>query len=192
MLVIIIISMLVGLSRGFMREFISLFSWLAAIVIAFLFVDIVAALLRPYINVPSVRTILAFGGLFAATLTIGSFINLILRWLTKHSIMGPVSRVFGLVLGFVRGSTIVTLLLLAVYLTPLPTTSEWQQSVLVPYFEPLVEELRQSLPDDSADEISTPLAVPEQQETTDNSENPPAAAVDDDDSAASPSVSDQQ
>lgn len=175
--VIVIVAMLVGLWRGFMREFISLLFWLAAIVVAFLFVDIVTALLIPYISVPSVRTILAFGGLFAAVLAIGSFINLVLRWMTKHSVLNPVSRFFGLAVGFVRGSAIVTLLLLAVYLTPFKDTSEWQQSLLVPYFEPLVAELYLSMPVDTAAAPDT-TTVPDTRLSTepDNSENTPAAA----------------
>ena len=63
-----------GFWRGFMREFISLTAWIAAFVIAFAFVDDAAAFLRPYISIPSVRTILAFGGLF-----VGLFLGLRVR-----------------------------------------------------------------------------------------------------------------
>ena len=61
------LSLIIGLWRGFLREFISLATWVSAFVVAFYFTEEAAVELTPWINIPSVRSILAFGALFLAT-----------------------------------------------------------------------------------------------------------------------------
>ena len=65
-LVIISISALISILRGFVREALSLLGWILAIWVSFTFVDEVAALLVDHISVPSVRTATAFLALFFA------------------------------------------------------------------------------------------------------------------------------
>ena len=142
----IILSMIIGLWRGFLREAISLLSWVAAFVVAFLFVEDAAAFLQPYVAIPTVRTILAFGGLFVATLVLGGLINLLVSQLVKVTGLSGTDRLLGVVFGLLRGIAVVAALLLAVSLTPLPETPWWQTSTLIPYFEPLVSWLRELLP----------------------------------------------
>ena len=150
-LAIIGLSMLVGLWRGFLREIISLLSWAAAFIIAFLFVHDAAAWLQPYIPVPSVRTILAFGGLFLATLIIGGLVNMLVGQMVKATGLSGTDRMIGILFGVLRGVVLVALLLTAVSFTPVPDDPWWQSSVLVPYFEPLVQWLRDLLPPEIMD-----------------------------------------
>ena len=147
-LVIIGLSMLIGLWRGFLREIISLLSWIAAFIIAFVFVEDAAFFLQPYIPLPSVRTVLAFGGLFIATLIIGGLVNLLVSQLVKYTGLSGTDRMIGILFGFFRGVALVTILLLAVNMTPLVKDPWWHSSVLVPYFEPLVSWLQDLLPPD--------------------------------------------
>ncbi|MFO1352445.1 MAG: CvpA family protein [Gammaproteobacteria bacterium] len=147
-LAIVGLSVVLGVWRGFMREVIALVAWVAAFLIAFIFVDVAAAALTPYVSVPSVRVILAFGGLFLITLFIGGLVNIIVAQLVKHTGLSGTDRLLGMVFGAGRGIALVALLLLLLGSTPLPKEPWWQSSVLLPYIQPLAMILRNRLPTD--------------------------------------------
>ena len=143
---IIAISVLIGIWRGFLREFISLATFVAAFVIAYFFSTETARFLEPYIGVPSVRAILAFGGLFLVTLFLGGLINLLVSQVIKHTGLSGTDRLVGLIFGAVRGAVLVGLLLMAAKFTPLPQDPWWQNSVVIPYFEPLADWMYDLIP----------------------------------------------
>jgi len=143
---IIGLSVLIGIWRGFLREFISLATWVAAFVIAYVFSTETAVFLAPYISVPSVRAVLAFGGLFLVTLFLGGLINLLLAQILKHTGLSGTDRLIGLIFGGLRGAVLIGLLLMAAKLTPLPEDPWWQQSAVIPYFEPLAEWMYDQIP----------------------------------------------
>ena len=149
-LAVMVVSVVVGLWRGFLREFISLAAWIAAFVIAFAFVGDAAAFLQPYISIPSIRTILAFGGLFVITIVLGALVNMLATRIARYSGLGIFNRIVGMFFGLVRGVALVSLLILAVRLTPVPEDPWWRTSILAPYFEPLADVLQDLLPADFA------------------------------------------
>ena len=143
---IIALSVVIGIWRGFLREFISLATWVAAFVIAYVFSAQAAVFLAPYISVPSVRAILAFGGLFLITLFLGGLVNLLVAQVIKHTGLSGTDRLVGLIFGALRGAVLVGLLLMAAKLTPLPEDPWWQRSVTIPYFEPLADWMYDQIP----------------------------------------------
>lgn len=143
---IIGMSTLIGIWRGFLREFISLATFIAAFVIAYFFAADVAIFLEPYISVPSVRAIISFGGLFLITLFLGGLINLLVSQVIKHTGLSGTDRLVGLIFGAVRGAVLVGLLLLAAKFTPLPQDPWWQRSAVIPYFEPLANWMYDLIP----------------------------------------------
>ena len=140
------LSALISLWRGFLREVLSLAAWVAAFVIAFLFVDKGAALLTPYVSVPSVRMILAFGGLFLITLFIGGLVNLLIAILVKRTGLSGTDRMLGIIFGVLRGVAIIAVLVLLAGLTPLPQDPWWQQSLFLHHFQTLAVWLQNFLP----------------------------------------------
>ena len=68
---IIVISILVGVLRGFVKEAFSLAVWVAAFLLAFQYSGDLAELLENRIDLPSARTALAFAGLFVSILLVG-------------------------------------------------------------------------------------------------------------------------
>src|SRR5690606_3406086 len=70
-LAIVFISSMISLMRGFVREALSLVSWIAAFIVARMFHPNMQTLLADTISVPSVRFIAAFLILFVATLVVG-------------------------------------------------------------------------------------------------------------------------
>lgn len=130
---VILISSLISLKRGFAREILSLISWLAAFVVAFVFSDQLAQLLSAWIETPSVRITVAMAGLFAMTLVVGAMVNhLIADFLDKTGLKNT-DRLFGMVFGFIRGFIIVMVLVM-VAKTSFTLDIWWQQSKLIPYF----------------------------------------------------------
>ncbi|HXH03471.1 MAG TPA: CvpA family protein [Candidatus Competibacteraceae bacterium] len=145
-LAVVGLSVLMSLWRGFLTEVISLATWIAAFIVAFLFMDEAAVYLADRVAVPSVRAILAFGGLFLATLLVGGLCNVIVNQLVRKTGLSGTDRLLGLFFGLVRGIAIVSVLVLLSGLTPLPQDPWWKQSVLLPHFQPLANWLQGFLP----------------------------------------------
>ena len=150
------LSVLLSVWRGFMREVLSLAAWIVAFLIAFMFADAGAAYLAAYVSVPSVRIILAFGGLFLVTLFIGGLINILVAQLVKTTGLSGTDRMIGIVFGVVRGVAIIGLLVLLAGLTPLPSDPWWNESLLLPRFQPMALWLRGLLPPELAEHFSFP------------------------------------
>lgn len=132
---VVLLSALVGLGRGLIREVVSLGVWIAAILIAWLFHREVAELLVPYLSQPAVRLAAAFIGLILATLVIGALLGALLSALIEKTGLGVVDRVLGLVFGAGRGVVIVAMAAFLGALTPMPEDSWWQESRLIGQFQ---------------------------------------------------------
>lgn len=160
LLAILALSVLIGLWRGFLSEFISLATWAAAFVIAFRFAEDVSLYLVPYIGSPGVRAVLAFGGLFLATLILGGLVNILITQLVRSTGLSGTDRLVGFVFGGVRGAALIAALILAATLTPLPKSHWWQSSLMIPYFQPLAVWLRAQLPARFAEPFVFPGETP--------------------------------
>jgi len=102
-LAVVIISALISIKRGFVKEMLSLASWLSAFVIARVFSGHLEVLLVQWIETPSARYGAAFGILFATTLIIGAMINHLVGELVKVTGLAGTDRLFGVVFGTTRG-----------------------------------------------------------------------------------------
>lgn len=153
---VIALSALIGLLRGLLKEAISLGTWIAAFIVAALFVRDGAAYLAKYIGIPSVSIILAFGLLYLSVLIIGGLINLVVAQLIEPAGLSGVDRVLGLVFGLLRGMLLITVLVLMAGFTPLPQDAWWKQSPLLPRFQQGAVWLRDRLPADIAEHIKFP------------------------------------
>jgi membrane protein required for colicin V production len=132
---VVLLSALVGVGRGLVREVVSLGIWIAAILIAWLFHREVAELLVPYLSQPSVRLAAAFIGLILGTLMLGAILGALLAALIESTGLGAVDRVLGLVFGAARGVVIVAMVVYLAALTPMPEDSWWQESRLIGQFQ---------------------------------------------------------
>ncbi len=151
---IIGISALVSLVRGFVREAISLASLLLAFWVATQFSTQVGEMLSGKISVPSVRVGVAFGLLFVFTLFAGGLVNYLAGLLVRKTGLSGTDRMLGLLFGILRGGAIVTLLVLAAGLTPLPKDPWWHASQFITHFQELAVWLRTQLPPDIASHFS--------------------------------------
>ena len=93
---IVVISSLISLSRGFVKEALSLVIWIFAGVVAWMFGGSLAHHLQPYIDIPSVRTIPACALLFVVTLLVGGLINFLLAQLIRATGLTGTDRLLGM------------------------------------------------------------------------------------------------
>ena len=102
-LVILAVSILVSLWRGFAREAISLAAWVAAFIVANVFVDQLAGVLASWINNITGRYVAAYAILFVGTLMLGGVTGILAAQLMKVTGLSVLDRVLGTVFGFARG-----------------------------------------------------------------------------------------
>lgn len=144
---IIALSVLISVMRGFVREVISLVIWVAAIIVSFIFYQYIAGLLVNVIHSNSVRLVISFVGLFLATLILGMLINYLIGQLVSNTGLSGTDRVLGVIFGIARGILVVVLLMMLAGLTPFSREEAWQDSVLIPQFEPIENWVKSLLPD---------------------------------------------
>lgn len=131
---IIGISSLMSLRRGFVREAISLVSWVAAFMVARLFSTSLAVVLAPYIETPSLRLLAAFAILFVITLIVGALVGMLIGALVSATGLSATDRVLGIGFGAVRGALVVVLIVALLGMTPAVDDSWWRESSLIPHF----------------------------------------------------------
>lgn len=132
---IILVSALIGLARGLVREVMSLAVWLGAIGVAYLYHKQVAVALTPYIAQPNVRLGAAFVGLVLAVLILGSVLAAVLTALINKTGLSSLDRLLGFLFGAARGGVVVAMAVFLGALTPLPQEEWWKESKAVSEFK---------------------------------------------------------
>lgn len=144
---VIFLSALFSLIRGFVKEAISLTTWIMAIWIAVTFAPKLAVALPDNIESEAVRLAVAFGLLFILTLMLGALVNFMVTTFVKKTGLSGADRVFGIFFGFLRGILIVLVFVVVGSITPLPQQHWWQSSNLLERFETLAIMLQDYVPD---------------------------------------------
>ncbi len=130
---VVCLSCVLGASRGFIREAMSLAVWFLALFVAFFFSDAVAARMVDTVATPSLRYMLAFGGLFLLTMVLGSMVSRLLGQLVSAVGLKGFDRVLGASFGFARGVIIVLVILVFVpSMIPVQEDEWWQNSIFIP------------------------------------------------------------
>lgn len=154
LLAIIMISALLSLWRGFVKEALSLASWIVALWVALLFFHDLADWLARWIDAPSVRDGVGFGLLFVVTVLIGGLVGYLAGQLVSKTGLTATDRVLGMLFGIARGVVIVAVMVLLAGLTSIPDDPWWQESLLLAHFQDVALWLRSFLPADIAENIS--------------------------------------
>lgn len=131
---IITISGLYSLRGGFMKEALSLITWVAAFIVARLFAPSLSTLLENLLQTPSLRIGAAFILLFVATLMVGAVINNLINMLVQATGLSSTDRILGIGFGVVRGGLIVIVITALLVRSPVTEDSWWAESTLIPHF----------------------------------------------------------
>lgn len=160
LLVVVGLSTLVGLWRGFVVEVMSLAVWVAAFWLAFAFGDEAAALFEGTVQAAGARLFLGYAVLFIGALLVGGLATWLMGKLVKGTGLSGTDRLLGLGFGVLRGAALACLGVLLLGFTPLPQAPEWRQSQLLPAFQRGAEWLRAWLPHAVAQHVRFELPPP--------------------------------
>ncbi len=147
---VVLVSTLISLVRGFIKEVLSLLTWVAAFAIALGFSQPASAFIPKAVDIPSARVALAFLSLFVLVLIVGGIINWAISTLVNKTGLSGTDRSVGMVFGLARGVFIIAILILLAQLTAMPKESWWQSSILLPQFQIVADWIRALLPADIA------------------------------------------
>lgn len=167
---VVALSVLFSLMRGFVKEAVSLGTWIAAFWLALTFANPFSRWFTA-IESDALRIILAFALLFVAVLIAGAVVNHLISTLVDKTGLSGTDRLIGAVFGFGRGLVVVAALVLVANWTELPKSQGWQQSKFMPYVDPVAVWLRQVLPIDSSHPRLSGKKVVEAAEALQSEEN---------------------
>ena len=145
---VIFLSALFSVIRGFVKEAISLATWIIAIWIAATFASKLSAALPDNIESEAVRQAIGFGVLFVLSLMVGALVNTLVSHLVKKTGLSGADRIFGVAFGVLRGALIIVVFVVIAGMTPLPETEWWQSSVLLEWFENAAMVIQEYIPED--------------------------------------------
>ncbi|OCF99334.1 colicin V production protein [Gilliamella apis] len=131
---VIILSALISIIRGFVKEALSLISWVLAFFIASRFYMYITSYLT-YFDSDVIRIAVAIAILFISTLIVCAIVSYIIGQLVQKTGLSSTDRVLGICFGVLRGILVVAAVLFFVdTFTPLSQSPSWVQSQLIPHF----------------------------------------------------------
>jgi membrane protein required for colicin V production len=146
-LAIVVISAIIAVMRGFVREVFSLIAWILAVVVAARFGESAAGWFSGLISHEQARAVTGFLVLFFVTLFLGHALSLSLVRLMKTSGLRATDRSLGLVFGVLRGVVIVGVAVMLLWATPLREHKMYTGAALRPLMVPVATFLHRLLPD---------------------------------------------
>jgi membrane protein required for colicin V production len=147
-LAVLVLSLLLGAWRGLVFEVISVFSWVAAFVLAQWFAPTVAQWLPVSSTNEAVRYGLGFVIVVVLTVFAGGLLAFIVKKLLTAVGLSPADRILGAVFGILRGLVIILALTVAVGLTQFKTSAWWTESEGVKLSSAVLHQLKPVLPED--------------------------------------------
>ncbi|WP_018861466.1 MULTISPECIES: CvpA family protein [unclassified Thioalkalivibrio] len=155
---LIVVSGLISLFRGFVREAFSLATWIVGIWLGIRHAAEVAEVLPEALSDATLRLGVGFALIFIAVLIVGGILGVLANRLVRGSGLTGTDRSLGVIFGLLRGVVLVAVLVFAASLTLMPEEGWWENSRLIPEFERLVEWMVAQLPDSWQEQIGSLLA----------------------------------
>lgn len=151
-IVIILLSGLLALTRGFMHEVLSIGSWVGGAFIGLWSFPYSRPYARDLIENDFIADIVAGAGGFIVSLIILNIISRFLSAQVQESALNPLDRSLGFVFGLLRGAIIVCLLYIAVeWMVPAGKQPDWLRDArTMPLVESGSQMLKTFIPEDEA------------------------------------------
>jgi len=144
---IVVLSVMLGVMRGGVKEILSLAAWVLAFLAARLFADTAAGWMPAIVSNPALRYLGGFVLVFVIVMALAMLISLLLAESLKAAGLGALDRLLGAAFGMVRSVAIVLTLVLLAGLTELPKTDLCKHALFAPYLVRLAVMAEPWLPD---------------------------------------------
>jgi membrane protein required for colicin V production len=141
-LAILVISAVMGLVRGLLREAVAVITWFLAIVLAWYFADSLAAHLGGVLAGSPLRIWAARVIIFVGILLLGGAVGVVLGHYVRVSMFAGMDKFLGFVFGIVRGIVIVGAFTIAIQALSMDQDPKWKNSRLLPYAVGVADALR--------------------------------------------------
>jgi membrane protein required for colicin V production len=138
----LLVSGLVGVLRGLIREALSLVIWVAALWCSARFGQQAARLFTTLLDESLWQLWAGRVALFVGVLFAGSILAWIVTYFVRRSVITGTDRVLGMLFGIARGVVLAGILVLALDLGGFAAEPWWRESKLLPYAAAVGAELR--------------------------------------------------
>ena len=152
LLTVLLVSMGVGLWRGFVVEVLSLTVWIGAFWLTIGFGADVAEVFTG-IEQPSARLFVGYACVFVGVLLLGGVVTWALGKFIANTGLSATDRVLGVGFGLLRGLVLACVAVLLMGFTSLPSEPWWQSSKLMPGVQLGAEWMQGFLPASAAEEL---------------------------------------
>ena len=162
-LVVLLVSALVGISRGLFKEVLALASWFAAAWVAYHYTNYLATEWLSTFHMDELLSLgVSFLILFILTLIICGLLGGLVQKIIMSAGLSLTDRFLGLGFGLARGGLIVVILATLAALTPIPKTLAWKNAVTRPAIDIATGLIKGWLPADWAKQLgeSMPKVIP--------------------------------
>lgn len=157
-LVVLLISALVGISRGFFKEVLALASWFVAAWVAYHYTNYLSVEWLSTFHMDELLTLgVSFLILFILTLIVCGLIGNVIQKIILSVGLSMTDRFLGLVFGLVRGGLVVVVLATLAALTPIPQSVAWQKAITRPAIDMATSLIKGWLPADWAKKLGDSL-----------------------------------
>ena len=141
LLAILVLSAVMGVFRGFVKESLSLLGWVLAIWCAWQFGGQVSNWMPGFIGDPVIRLWSARLCLVICVLILSGVVSAVISFMTGRSGLDGTDRVIGMVFGLGRGVVLVGVAVNLLQFAGFEQDPWWDESKLIPYAAPIAETL---------------------------------------------------
>ena len=157
--IIALASVLVGIKRGFIKEALSITSWIVSIWLAITFCHQAGDFIASYVSIPAdaFRVSAGFALIFVVALFVFSAISAVV---TKFLVKSPIraaDRALGVIFGAIRAGAIVVAIMLVARGLGMQNSDWWQNSTYLPRFLPVANYIEPLLPNQLQSSLQDPL-----------------------------------
>ena len=143
LLIVVLISAVVGLFRGFVKEAMSLGVWVLAVWCSWRFGDVVSSQLLPdFVADPVLKLWGTRIIVLVAVLIIGGLTTWLISYLLDKTGLTGTDRLVGMLFGMARGVVLAGLVVIGLQITGFDEDPWWTKSKLIPYAAPVADSLR--------------------------------------------------
>lgn len=144
-LIVLLASTGIGWFRGFFREALSLTTWIIALWAAWKFPHAFEAILGGVLSDPMIKLWAGRFLTFIAVILAGGLLNAVVAMIIKSAGLSSSDRSLGMLFGFGRGFLLIGLLIILAEQLDLPSEKWWEESLLVPFTQPVARLMREIL-----------------------------------------------